>query len=275
MSDFQVPATVAAYAAGVIDGDGSIYVGSSGRGQFKPVIKIEMHDYAVTDWFHAIFPINVANTRRTVAETTWGIWRTSRVGAVSHILDAITPYLVEKRRTSLYLQAYIAENVENRRRRRTLRHDFRNRALVGRSETWPIEHFRRLSPVCQAAYTAGVFEAEGCVHDLSRVSVSGNCRPLLAALHDTYGGALFPKEQTTRRNEREGAGRVRENTWQVTGETAAQLLALLLPHMKGDSKALQSQLFVDWHLGKQNVNFDGKPLTKSECINLIRTLQSF
>jgi len=95
-----------AYLAGIIDGEGCIYIGShsenaeTGARYFTTCIQVTNTDKSLIDWLHAIFgglsaPYTTSQTPKIHRKKVW-VWKVTGK-ELTHVCQKTLPYIVAKR----------------------------------------------------------------------------------------------------------------------------------------------------------------------------------
>ncbi len=189
MGPTDVPELEAAYAAGIFDGEGCVHIApylARGRPYHRLFLAVANTDFAVLDWLHFRWGGHVSKTKCRPRCSPIRMWSLTEGGG-KPFLEAVLPYLLIKKEQAelalLFTQTKSA-NTHGRKsdpeavgRRAELHRRFRElraawsagdqTSAVGsgtaarppRPEVTPQNR-----PPSEAAYAAGIFDGEGCVH---------------------------------------------------------------------------------------------------------------
>ena len=231
-----------AYAAGIVDGEGSLgVVYYADHNQYQARIQVVMTNPKPLEILRGLFGGSLCATKMAPNGRKQPYHYTASGKNLVRLLESVLPYLIEKKSQAenlLELTRNVEEwNAKGRQRgnlpaevmeyRRALKqrsHELKDRALI----EMPVD--RRLDKRETLAYSAGILEAEGCFSILkgngnaffSVITVQMCCKPVVDSLQERFGGSTI---------ERRSKAGTKIFMWRTKGQAAADVCRSITPYL--------------------------------------------
>lgn len=113
---FQLPAAEAAYAAGIVDGEGCIIIARH-RGRTTPTVSVSNTNRPLLEWLRERFGGSIHRVRRLERhhKPRW-YWSCAGITRTLGLAEALLPYMIVKRDQMTVLEHFCRDRVEYLRR---------------------------------------------------------------------------------------------------------------------------------------------------------------